>query len=73
MEQLIGLAQSGLGSDEQGYRSEFVRLMRVTKELAPSANNTGGPAHYRPAYFKSAWFSHKYDYLLPMPEKSASL
>jgi len=36
MDQLIGLAQSGLGGDEQGYRSEFVRLMRVTKELKPA-------------------------------------
>jgi Ca-activated chloride channel family protein len=35
-DQLIGLAQSGLGSDEQGYRAEFVRLMQVAKELAPA-------------------------------------
>lgn len=32
---LIGLAKSGFGEDEGGYRAEFVRLVQVAKELQP--------------------------------------
>jgi Ca-activated chloride channel family protein len=34
-DQLIALAKSGSGSDEGGYRAEFVRLMKIAKELTP--------------------------------------
>lgn len=34
-DQLIALAKSGAGSDEGGYRAEFIRLMKVAKDLSP--------------------------------------
>jgi Ca-activated chloride channel family protein len=34
MDKLIGLAKSGLGEDEGGYRAEFVRLMKTAQELS---------------------------------------
>jgi Ca-activated chloride channel family protein len=33
-DKLIGLAKSGLGDDEGGYRAEFVRLMKTAQELS---------------------------------------
>lgn len=39
MDKLIGLAKSGLGDDEGGYRAEFVRLVQVAKELEPKNPN----------------------------------
>lgn len=33
MNKLIGLAKSGLGEDEGGYRAEFLRLMKTANEL----------------------------------------
>ncbi len=39
MNKLIGLAKSGLGDDEGGYRAEFVRLVQVAKELTPKQPN----------------------------------
>jgi|GEM_PF-6414902 len=34
MNKLIGLAKSGLGEDDGGYRAEFVRLMKTAQELS---------------------------------------
>lgn len=34
-DQLIALAKSGVGSDEGGYRAEFIRLVKTAKELSP--------------------------------------
>lgn len=35
LDKLIELAKSGLGSDDEGYRNEFVRLMKTARELQP--------------------------------------
>ncbi len=35
IDQVISLAQSGLGEDEEGYRAEFIRLVKIAKELEP--------------------------------------
>lgn len=32
-EQMVALAKSGLGTDDEGYRAEFVRLIEVAKDL----------------------------------------
>ncbi len=37
---IIALAQSGLGKDELGYRHEFVRLVQLARDLAPSPSAT---------------------------------
>lgn len=34
-DQIIALAKSGEGSDEGGYRAEFIRLIKTAKELPP--------------------------------------
>lgn len=36
-DQIIALAKSGEGSDEGGYRAEFIRLMKVAKDLSPKS------------------------------------